>query len=92
MSHRKIYKYTLGPESEVELPMQAEILCVHEQGEDICLWALVNPQNEVEKRTFLSFGTGHKVSDLPLRYVGTSFLEGGLLVFHTFELLKEAQA
>lgn len=90
MSHRRIWKYTLSSESEISMPKGAEVLCVHEQGEDICLWALIKPDVEMETRTFFSFGTGHKVSDLSLKYIGTSFLRGGLLVFHTFELLKEA--
>jgi hypothetical protein len=84
---KTIWKYTLEHRIQLQMPKGAEVLTVREQGEEICLWALVDPSAEKETRQFHSFGTGHDVDDLPMKYVGTSHLEGGALVFHTFEVV-----
>lgn len=84
---KQIWKYTLKPRVELQMPKGAEVLTVREQSEDICLWALVDPAAEKETRQFHSFGTGHKVDDLPMKYVGSAHLQGGALVFHVFEVV-----
>ena len=80
-----IWKYVLQPECKLEIPKGAELLSVHEQGEDICLWVLVDPTAEKEVRRFRGFGTGHDIPDMTLKFVGTAHLHGGGLVFHVFE-------
>lgn len=79
-----IWKYELRPGlTTVEMPSGAEALTVAAQGEGVCLWARVTPENPTEVRQFYTLGTGHTAL-IPLgRYVGTAFL--GPLVFHTFE-------
>lgn len=81
-----IWKYTLHPKTELEMPKAAEILTVGIQGDDIVMWAKVNPEAPLETRTFLGFGTGHDLPDqIPLKYVGTTLFTGHNLVFHIFE-------
>ena len=76
----------LQPEITLSMPENAEILSVAAQGDDICLWARVNPNAERVNRTFLGFGTGHDIPDnLQLQFVGTAHLSDGALVFHIFE-------
>lgn len=83
---KTIWKFTLKPEITLEMPKGAQVLSVREQGEDICLGALVDPMAEKERRNFVSFGTGHDVPDLPMQFIGTAHLAGGGLVFHVFEV------
>lgn len=92
MSEKTIWKFTLQPECEVEMPKGAQVLAVREQGEDICLWALVDPTATKEKRRFVGFGTGHTVPDTPMSFIGTAHLRGGTLVFHVFEILPSLGA
>ncbi len=68
------------------MPKGAEILKLDIQKEQLCLWALVNPEKEKVTRTFITYGTGHKVvnSDI-LEYIDTYQLYGGDLIFHLFE-------
>lgn len=86
---KTIWKFTLQPQCELEMPKGAQILSVREQGEDICLWALVDPAAEKVTRKFCGFGTGHDVPDGDMRFVGTAHLYGGSMVFHVFEVLGQ---
>ena len=88
--NRTIWKFELNftDNQEVEIPIDAEILTVQTQGEVLCLWALVDPTLEKEKRTFEVFGTGHSIHyDMGVSriYIGTFQLHEGSLVFHVFE-------
>lgn len=81
-----IWKYTLQPHTELNMPKNAEILTVGTQGKDIVLWVKVNPEAPKETRTFMGFGTGHDIPDkLSLTYIGTVSFNDGSLVFHIFE-------
>ena len=84
---KSIWKYVLQPECTIEMPGGAQVLAVREQGQDICLWALVDPSAEKVERRFVGFGTGHDVPDQSMAFLGTAHLAGGALVFHVFELL-----
>lgn len=85
---KQIWKYPITPSVNViEMPEGAEILCVQIQGETPCIWALVNPNNELESRAFQTFGTGHNVMTGIGRYIGTFQIDNGAFVFHTFEIL-----
>lgn len=86
---KKIFKYQLENTDiqQVEIPIGAEILCIQNQNEKPCIWALVNPENNKTKRYFEIFGTGHNVPENGNRkYIGTYQLSCGMLVFHCFEL------
>ncbi len=90
---RQVWKYALSIQKlqpndliTIQLPYRAEILCVHEQHEEICLWAKVNPEeSETVERTFRIAGTGHDLANGSFEYIGTAFLQDGDLVFHVFE-------
>lgn len=89
----------------IDMPRNAEILCVREQrvppdaravsqrpDEQLCIWArvTVNELNEIEPRKFMLCGTGHFAPPLDHRYIGTAMLQGGSLVLHVFEVPREA--
>ncbi|MGJ8680497.1 DUF7352 domain-containing protein [Paraglaciecola sp.] len=83
--NKVIWKYTLTPAILIEIPKGAEILSVAEQNNEICLWALVDPNAELEAREFHVFGTGHNITIKGFDFIGTALLENGSLVFHVFE-------
>jgi hypothetical protein len=86
---KKIFKYVLKTTDvqSVEMPKGAEILSIQTQNDDPCIWALVDPEQEMEYRIFRIFGTGHDVmGDDTLNYIGTYQQYGGSLVFHCFEV------
>jgi hypothetical protein len=84
---KAIWKYQLIRDVNIlELPPGARVLCVKEQREMICLWALieVNPQAKPVKRTFRVYGTGGIPEDCG-EYIGTVQSKGDLFVYHVFE-------
>ncbi len=89
---KTIWKFVLviTDQQEIEMPWDAEILSVQFQGEQLCLWALVEPglYPKPDKRLFLMFGTGHPIRDELLRscrFVATVQHHKGQLVWHVFE-------
>lgn len=86
---KTIYKYPLEVTDTqfVELPLGAEILTVQMQGNQLCLWALVNPSPDVFKknRRIEIVGTGNPVPAGDLKYISTFQMLGGGLIFHVFE-------
>ena len=87
---RIIYKYPLEVEDYqvVTMPKSAQILTVQAQRGKPCIWALVDTDNNPEKRYFRIAGTGHpiRLKDKLLRYIGTFQMIGGDLIFHVFEI------
>jgi hypothetical protein len=85
----KIFKYPLKiiDEQVLELPIGAKILALKSQGELPFLWATVEPEAKTEKRTFMTYGTGHPLpADMSMHcYIDTYIVPN--LVFHVFELL-----
>jgi hypothetical protein len=82
---KQIRKYEL--ENIIEMPKGAEILSVQIQNGEMfneCIWAKVNPENELEKRQFELIGTGHKFDDTNKEYIGT--YHNGPFVCHLFEV------
>lgn len=70
------------------MPVNAEILHVHAQGKDICLWALCDTKVQNEARKFHVLGTGHdydQYNSEKHKYVGTVQMHDGALVWHVFE-------
>ncbi len=82
---KTIWKFILQPKIRIEVPCGAKILSVACQCDQICMWALVDPEAEKELRLFAVYGTGHKVPDNPGTFIGTVLMHGGSLVFHVFE-------
>lgn len=87
-----IWKYTLSSKDSfsLEIPENAEILSLHMQSGEPCIWVLCDPNLPKVERTFFLYGTGHPITqDMDwLRFVGTFLIEKDLLVFHLFEKLQ----
>jgi hypothetical protein len=89
---KAIWKYNIDISDVCHVAMQqgAEILSVQQQGGWIVMWAIVDTEKPIEKRTFLLYGTGHTIPEIPdagRKYIGTVQLRGGALVLHIFEKL-----
>jgi len=85
---KTIWKYPLKPiESQVvELPGGAKILTAQLQGNQLCLWALVNTLALTESRKIRIYGTEHPISNQKEhRYISTYQLADGEFIFHVFE-------
>jgi hypothetical protein len=87
---KAIYKYPVSPAfSSIELPRYSKILCIQMQGNQPCLWAMVDKDcKEKESRIFEIYGTGHDMKEVPQEYIGTFQVNGGQFVFHVFETFK----
>jgi hypothetical protein len=85
---KTIWKFPLDitDTQDVTMPMNTEILCIQIQNERPCIWAIVNPKSAFkELRTIITRGTGHPVSEMTGKYIGTYQIDSGSLVFHVFE-------
>ena len=74
----------------IKMPKGAEILSVQVQNGIPYLWALVDPDAEIEERCIEVFGIGNPIqqfSDTQRKYVGTFQMHFGKLVWHLFERL-----
>ena len=84
---KKIFKYPLKLQREqvVILPKDADILSVQTQHQNICVWAMIDPNVEkVESKTIETFGTGDFIPEGERRYISTIQLNNGELVYHVF--------
>ena len=86
---KKIYKYPLEITDTqfVELPLGAKILTAQMQGNQLCLWAIVNtlPGAVKKNRRIEIIGTGNPMPTGELEYISTFQVYGGGLIFHVFE-------
>ena len=80
------YPLKVADQQYVEMPYGAQILSAHVQAGQICLWALVDPEQPPEQRSVVVLGTGHPAPSFIGRmlFIGTVLLSGGSLVFHVF--------
>lgn len=86
---KTIWKFELRPAiTKIEMPEGAQVLTAQMQGNQLCLWALVDPGAKKETRTFEVFGTGHPINEGNIMYITTFQMSGGAFIFHVFELLK----
>ena len=71
--------------NDIKLPVGARILTVHEQNDEVVIWALVDPKAPLETRRFNIHPTGYsEVSGLET-YIGTVHI--GSFVWHVFEAI-----
>jgi hypothetical protein len=83
----KIYKYALKPTELQTVSMHpGEILHVGEQGHNVCIWALVDPDAPLEERKFAVVPTGESCPYSSDQHLGTAKLHNGSLIFHIFEV------
>lgn len=87
---KTIWKFPLKvvEEQVIKMPRNAHILGVQVQRGEPCIWALVEPDHELEDRVIGIFGTGNPfpVNEL-YNIIGTIQMHGGDLVWHVFEML-----
>jgi len=84
-----IWKYPLAIETHqcILMPNGAQMLTVQIQGDQPCIWVLVEPDNPYRLRDVYMYGTGHTIPVSKIAehaYVGTFQLDSGRLVFHVF--------
>lgn len=84
-----VWKYPLkvADVQSVALPFGSQVLTVQPQHDALCLWALVEPSQNVSVRVIRVHGTGHEI-DAPmsrLRWLSTFQIHGGAIVLHAFE-------
>lgn len=87
---KQIWKYSLSSKDTQKVTMKkhAKILYVASQGNNPCIWALVDTENEEVQRTFVTHGTGHEIENLKDKeYIGSFQLYEGRYIFHIFELV-----
>ena len=81
-----VFKYilVLGDFISVKMHVDAELLHVGVQHDQICVWARVDKNRPLTLRQFRVAGTGHP--DARGNHVGSVMLQRGGLVFHVFDL------
>lgn len=79
---KAIWKFPMGMATTHEMPEGAEFLHLAKQGEEVCAWFLLVPENKKEVRKFRLYGTGHEIP-MSERYLGT--VHSPLFVWHLFE-------
>jgi hypothetical protein len=75
-------------EQTVLMPLHARVLSLQVQNETPTIWAREDDgisKGKEEERVFLTFATGEPMPDVPMSYISTYLLSGGLLVFHVWE-------
>lgn len=85
----------LGRAQRIDMPRGARILTVQLQDNTPTLWTLCDPEQPLESRVIITFGTGHTINLPPgckevatahlfgLAYIGT--FQQGPYVWHVFE-------
>jgi len=85
---KTIYKYELeGSNPHIEMPYGSKVLCVQMQGAVPCIWAEVDPDAPLVKRSFRIVGTGHSIDFTNGEYIGTFQMHGGTFIWHLYELI-----
>jgi hypothetical protein len=83
---KTIWKYPIEIHEyfNIDMPKDAEVLSIQDQKGIICMWVLVNPHNQLERRGFRIYPTGQPV-EYNGDYIGTFQLSGGDIILHLFE-------
>jgi hypothetical protein len=86
-----VWKYNFmlephGTELFLDLPKGASILTAQMQDNSAVMWALVDTEMVMTKRTFVAYWTGAEMHDHHHCYINTVVTSNGL-VYHLFEVL-----
>lgn len=84
----KIWKFPLAitDRQTVIMPAGTKILTIQAQDGFPQIWALVNESSDQKQaRKFVTYGTGHAITEDPGTYIATYQVNNGELVFHVFE-------
>lgn len=83
------FETPFNDEFTLSMPKGAQILSVQQDQKTMipCIWALVSPENEPEKRHFEVHGTGNPINSIVanLKFIGTYQYQNGSFVGHLFE-------
>lgn len=86
------FKFKTDNYFTLDMPIGAEILTVQIQSNlNPCIWALVDPSQELETRFFEVYGTGQDIDcniSGKRKYIGTYQFYNGDLIFHLFERIN----
>lgn len=82
----RIYKYPLQivDQQTIKMPAGAVPLSVQFQGDDLVLWAKVDPDGPESARCFRIIGTGNPFEGNPGIFLGTAQEPRRPLVWHVF--------
>ena len=80
------FRVPLSGTPTINMPIGAEILSFQTQDDQLCIWAIVDTEKDVEPREFLIVGTGHSFDESNAKYIGTTQQENGRFVWHLFEV------
>ncbi len=90
-----VWKYVLEVKDgvqEIKIPAWGNILDIKMMNNDIAMWVQVSPENSLQTRRFIVYGTGHPHDNYKLSYVGTCLHRNEnitrTLVWHIFEVNK----
>ena len=81
----KLFDYQPGRVT-IKLPSDHQILSCQRQGEEIVIWAIVDPESEQQEKSFEIYYTGFCVVDAPLKNHLSTLQHDGI-VLHVFEVL-----
>ena len=83
---KKIYKYELN-DTDLEMPVGSEILCVQDQRGRPCVWAAVDESADYETRSFAVIQTGYEYPETAYKHIGTYQSGYESRAFHVFEFV-----
>ena len=95
MNIKRVFKYAFAIITDdfvIPMPEGAQILMVQMQGENPCIWSLVDATKPESIRKFRVAGTGHQISmdeNSEYIYINTFQMLEGALVFHLFERIEK---
>lgn len=78
---KNIFKYTINPHGNTVLPIGHRLLKVGVQGDDICLWVMVDPDAELAPFNYQVIATGGEVPE-GAQYIDTVFMD--IFVWHIY--------
>ena len=93
MDNKSIFKYVIANNNfgdhieSLEVPVNAEFLTINAQGDNICAWFIVDPDEESkEAYMFAQIGTGHLLPGFIRKehFLGTIVNDEAGLVWHMF--------
>lgn len=83
-----IWKFNLEitDKQTIRMPNGARILSIQEQNGELCVWAVVDPDEEYVPRKFRIFGEGHTfdLDAADAKFIGT--VQCDRLVWHIFAI------
>jgi hypothetical protein len=78
------YQFNVADSFEIEMPIHSDVLSIQLQNGKPTMWVKIDTSQEMVRRMFLAFGTGHPMTSLiDLRHIGTIQING--FVWHIFE-------